>query len=105
MKFYPKGTPVPYTTREGKEAEYPNALGEHMLKTKSGLQMFNRKDYRRSVHSKIRAFTKKGFDQHEVNPPRRGPVLLLTNHQRMLQRKANREELRKAMAKARKAAR
>lgn len=43
-KFIPKGEPVAYTNREGKEALYPNDAGHHML---PGWGMVNRVRARR----------------------------------------------------------
>lgn len=46
-KFYPKGSKVPYTNREGLEKEYPNAAGEHLVRLPGkGLQYMSRKEVR-----------------------------------------------------------
>ena len=87
--FIPKGSNVEYATREGEKRLYPNDEGSYMRRIKGrGIVMFNRKDARRRIFD--RHFTKHGFKGHAVNDPKQSDWRRdgLTNHERMLQRKA-----------------
>jgi hypothetical protein len=87
-KFYPKG----------EDAPRPNAEGQYLVKTKDGFQHINRQTARRKLVSRL--YTKKGFKGHEVNPPYDPKMQWFqkkgTNHERMLERKKEREFYRSA---------
>lgn len=96
VKFYPKGEEVPYTTREGKKANYVNNDGEHLVRMFSGNKLVNRKDYRRAKMSMGSNLERKPGAKHVVNKPNYKLELpthdpKLTNHLRHRQRQVVRE--------------
>lgn len=62
-KRYAKGDKIKYTTREGIEAEYPNAQGQNMARVDGRLSMVNRKEARRKTRS--HPATKKNFEYQQ----------------------------------------
>lgn len=99
--IYPKGTTVLKYSPDGNkimryehgelvEATVPNALGRHMVTIRGKLTYQNRSESRRRQVSRL--FTKHGF-KPDVNPPKfQHPGTMLSNHQRNLVRKVEREQ-------------
>lgn len=89
-KFYPKG----------QEAEYPNALGSHMIKVGKSFNQASRIEARKFEHTKIRMASHKNYThqhdkngfRHVVNEPDSKPSYppSLTNHLRHRQRQIER---------------
>lgn len=82
--FYAKGETIEYVTREGKKAEYPNALGAHYIQVGTRLTPANRKQARAAGD-----FYRKPEERKPEKPDPR-----LSNRQRFDIRKAQREAQR-----------
>lgn len=111
-KLYKKGEKVEYVDRKGKKKEYPNAVGQHLVRVAGrGLQYLSRKESRRRAvdrdytRSNYDYITTKRTDQdgnpdhfpgHKPNPEKKketGPKYppKLTNHVRHRERQITRE--------------
>jgi hypothetical protein len=102
-KFYPKGTKVTFVNSKGEEKEWPNGVGEHLVRSPGkGLQYLNRKQSRQ-INRRTPA-TKQNYEyqhdklgfshevgENEVVKPRSPKVSNHTAHrERQLMREASR---------------